>query len=816
MSRYRRRTPAGSVGRAAGQALAGLVLFACVAGAQTRPGPFIFVHGLQGEGAAQTARSIGCTALYLEAPLNATDRLEQFRSQIAEAAGADLQVIVGLPTKLDGAYRISARNPAYVNAVRAWVRTVVGALAGTPGIAAWATDHYLERDLSLTDADFREFVLERYGSLEAVNASWGSDLGPFDQLTREAADALDAIEAYGVGRPSVDLAEYQRLAFHDVLALWAEAIRAVDPETPLMTGRISLYRSLTAIPEAYDIVQVHMPPDILEPDLMTHNVQAVAMARRGGRFEVIPWLRVPLPPSEAYTQSALCRWVMEAGLRGAIGVGLEDWGRMTERDWVYNNTVDQFLAALAQAPFSPDPPQPPAAVLYEPYAAGHLFQGTPGWGYIGELNITNVAELACNYRLGTVLGGLDYLCLQDVVEEGDALDRYSVIFLPSCLSLPPEVATVLRGYVERGGAVFADLGAGMYQARSWNPADSPMAAQFGLVSAIEPSDRFGTFRVGELHPAFPSVRLGMGAQGTFVPGQPQGASLGHHSRYRYEGPATAMKGYAFRGLSWFVGVGPNTIPLATQTVRFDADRRPHFLGLTVTPLGSGLWVFAPFPCWAYWPPQDPLHAAVHGDLMARRALCRLVGPDFADPGIGVSASEDVIHLLARGREERAQVLAARADHRVYLGARCTFDAAARTHDGRRSGAVLLDVELIPGGMAHCSAIPVRIRPEVGDAHARPVVYGPGMIMLEVGGNGAQWGRVGRETPEGFHGGAPTRLRIGVDDGLYPVAPGSVHQVTLQEGRAAAQSWTVTADHRGRLDFWVTASGGRLSITPAAG
>ena len=109
---------------------------------------------------------------------------------------------------------------------------------------------------------------------------------------------------------------------------------------------------------------------------------------------------------------------------------------------------------------------------------------------------------------------------------------------------------------------------------------------------------------------------------------------------------------------------------------------------------------------------------------------------------------------------------------------------------------------------------MRIRPEVGDAHARPLVYGPGLIMFDVGGNGAQWGRARRGASESFHSGSPTRLRLSVDDGLYPVSAGSVHQVTLQEGREGAKTWSAAADHRGRLDFWLTVTGGRLSIAPA--
>ncbi|MGD9497893.1 MAG: beta-galactosidase [Armatimonadota bacterium] len=781
---------------------------------EPRPGPFIFVHGLQQPGSAATARAMGCTALYLDLSADAPRELEEARAILAEASDEGLQVIVGLPTKLGGAYRISPREAGYVAAVREFVREVVGALKGTPGIAAWATDHYLERDISYTDADFRAWLLDRYGSLLDLNASWGAHYRALEEVTREGVKQLDFDQAYGVGRASVDLAEYERGTFHDVTALWADAVRAADPDTALMTGRISLYRSLTAIPDRYAIVQVHMPPDVLEPDVLTHNVHAVQMARRGGRFEVIPWLRVPLPPSEAYSRASLSRWVMEAGLRGAVGVCLEDWERISAQQWVLNNIVDQLRGALSQAPFTPDAPRPCAAVIHAPYAGGHLFQGTPAYGYITDYPEGDLAELAVGYRLGTAFGGLDYLCAQDLPVAD--LSGYSMVLAPACLSLPPEVVASLQAYVEGGGALFADLGAGMYQMRSWDPAASPLAALAGISAAIEPADRFGTFRVGQAHPALPSARVGLEAEGTFVPGQPQNVSLGDATRRSYEGPATLIQGYAFRGLSWFVGLRTGAIPVATQSVRFDGQQRPHFLGITAADVGLGLTLFAPFPAWSHWPPQDALHAAIHGDLMARRARYRVVGAGFADPGIGLAGSDRAVHLLSRSGATSAQVLAAAADHRVYLGAACTFSAAARTAEGRRTGTALLTVEITPGGMAHCEAIPVRVRPEAGEAHARVVVYAPGMIALDVGGQGAAWGRAPRDGPIGYHGAEPVRVRFTINDGTYPVEPGSSHEVRLEQGRDQPQTATITADHRGRLDFWLTVTGGRMTVTPAAG
>ncbi len=809
-------SPMLSTGRPMAGALLAVLL--CVTpplhGDQARPGPYVYVYGLQGGGAAQTARSLGCNALYFDLPEDAPVRIDEARSLIAEAAGAGLYVIVGLRTKLAGEYRISARDPAYAAAVREWVAAVVGGLKGAPGIAAWATDHYLERDISHTEDDFRAFLLRRYRSLDAINASWGTQYTRIDAVTRARTVELDDDQVYGVGRPSVDLAEYERGAFRDLLALWADEVRGADPDTPLMTGRISLYRSLTAIPDAYDIVQVHMPPDILEPDLLTHNVHAVQMARRGGRFDVIPWLRAPLPPSDAYSKAALSRWVMEAGLRGAVGVCLEDWERLSAQPWVLNNIVDQLGAAVGQAPFSPDAPQPCAAVLYQPYAGGHHFAGTPAYGFLTDFAVNDFAELAFGYRLGSVLGGLDYLCVEDLPTAD--LDAYSVVFAPTCLSLPPDAVQALSSYVERGGALFADLGAGMYEARSWDPTAGPIAALVGISGACEPADRFGGFRVGETHPALPSVRVGTQAHGTFVPGQPQTVSMGHVSRYSFEGPATQMQGYAFQGPSWFVRTRTGAIPLATQGVRFDDEQRPYFLGVTVADVGPGLALFAPFACWSYWPPQDALHAALHGDLMARRARYRLLSEALVDSGVGLSGSDEAVHLLSRGGATSARVLAGAADHRVYLGAACTFSAAARSGEGRRTGTALLDVELTPGGMAHCEAIPLRVRPEAGDAHARVSVYAPGLLALDVGGQGSAWGRAHRGGPLCFHGGQPTRVRFSIDDGAYPIEPDSRHTVTLEQGRDQPQTATVAADHRGHLDFWLTVTGGRLTVTAAQG
>lgn len=787
-----------------------MLLLCAAAVAAGRPAPFVFIHGLQGPDAAAVARSLGCNTIYLDLPVDAPDRLDTVRELIGEARSEKLRVIVGLPTKLGFEGAVSARNAQYASSVTDWLATVIGALADEPGIDAWATDHYLERDLSLSDADFRAFITEQYGGVDTVNATWGSRFILPGEITRESARAVDAEQVHGVGRASIDVAEYERDAFRDVMALWADTIRTLDPERTLMTGRIALYRSLSAIPDSYDVVQPHMPPDVLEPDVVTHNVHAVEMARRGGRFDVIPWLRTPLPPSDAYSNQSLYGWVLEAGLRGAVGVGLEDWSRVAE-PWVRNNIVDQLAAALAQSPFVGDVPKPCAAVIHQPYEGGREFFGAPAYGYIGGFTAADLAGLAYNYRLGHVFGGLDYLDTEEIKDRD--LSSYSVIFAPTCLSLPPEAVAALTDYVEAGGALFADLGLGAREAKTWSPVQSPLATLLGIAGAREPEDRFGGFRAGEPHPAFPSVTRGMEARGTFVPGQAVTRSMGQMSRHSFEGAATLMKGYPFQGPTWFIRPSPGAIPLTTESVRYDDGQQPYFLGLTVRSFGAGLTVFAPFSAWSYWPPGDDLHAAVHGDLLARRARYRLASKLLVDGRVGLSGSEDWLHLYSRADTSSVQVLSAAADHRASLGATCTFSAAQRDARGARNGVVRLEVELQAGQMRHCESVPVRLRPEVGDCAARIVAYGPGLMMLDVGGHGSVWGRERRGSPERFFGGTPTRIRVSIDDELYEVEPGSVHEVTLVHGREESETMNVTADHRGRLDFWLSTAGGRLSVSP---
>ena len=208
------RTPRGSRGRGPVAALVvalllvGAGLWPC-AGDDADDGgrrePMVFMGGLQGPNAVEIIQALNQTGvclntLYYELPEDAPDDLDTIRAGISQAAAANLHVIVGLPTRLGATYPISARDRQYVGAVTSWLNAVVGGLAGTEGISAWATDHSLERDIIYSDEDLRAFLIERHGSLGAINASWGADYRSLQAITREDARKRDEDQTHGVGR----------------------------------------------------------------------------------------------------------------------------------------------------------------------------------------------------------------------------------------------------------------------------------------------------------------------------------------------------------------------------------------------------------------------------------------------------------------------------------------------------------------------------------------------------------------------------------------------------------------------------------------
>lgn len=759
--------------------------------------PFTFMYGLEPHSALEVTEAFGLNTLYLEIPPSALEDLDPYVQLVRRAHEHDLKVIIGLPTCLYERYRVSPYDEEYLGTSAEVIAYIVSVFSREEGVSAWATGHSLERYIDYNDRDFQVYLRRIHPTLDLLNSFWGSSFPTWPEITLQRAEAVDAQAPAGVGRARMDAAHYRMEAFHDIMAHWLAAIRTHDAYRPVFTGRVTLYRSLVSIPDGYDVVCVSMPPDILEPDIFSHNVQALGMARRGGRFQTLQVLRVPLPGSRPYDANSMHGWIRQAALHGAVGVALEDWPMMHEAGL-------PVVRALAQA-FSEAWPgvlwgienRCPVAVISSPYAEGFQVTAQPIYGYIKDLFPGQPSRLITSLRLGTRFGMVDYLSITDLVRTD--LNDYSAILAPSCLDLPAAAAGVLDEYVRRGGVLVSDIGFGLFQTGSWLVLPTPFDRAGGIIEMDDLKERAGhPYVVGE-YDFLPSVRRGMRA-------------VGGVTAERLSGPhmATARRPYAVKGLSAEAVLSDGTFPVAVTTARQDARGVPWFVGLFAGHWGVGHMLQATHPLWADWPLTDEFSEALHYDLFVRRARYELIQKPLLcqEMQMAVTPRGVVLHNTMR-QGAMAEVGVFGTGQQVYHGA---INRVVPTVSGSQ-GSVML-VAWVPGqDMLAVRRTPLVVQPHSDEALVEVERYDSEGVVVRLNGPGArilQRGLRGLEISNARTG----RMRVVLGNGEYAVAPGSVHRVTKTTRGARVSSMNAIANDRGEIDLSGMYRQDTLYIEPA--
>ncbi len=796
--------------------IVGAAILANCAVGYGQPGPFLFAYGLQGTGAAKVASAVGLNTLYVEVPPRYSSDLADIRSQLAEADRAGLQVIVALPTIPPGPVAIAADDPDMEAYAAKVVAEIVAPLKDEQAVVGWAVGDYLDSRLRYTDSGFVRYLQRRYGMLEALNVAWGTNFSNWTQITIEQAAKLDDKQPFGVGRPSVDLADYEREAFAAVLQLWARQVRSIDADRLLCTGRIGLYRSLTAVPGSYDFVVPAIAPTELEFDKLAHNVHAIDIARQGGRFQVLRALRVPVPGEPIYTKDALQRWINEAALHGAVGVGLDNYDRLVASGLLPGGDAQESPAALAESKLAKIirpalrrhiftvRPKPTAAFLYEPYAEGHRIGDLPAYGYIADFSAGEPDNLFNTFRCGSRFGLVDYLTCARLEDPDLELQRYSFIAAPLVLDLPPQIVSRLCEYVQEGGVIVADLGAGLRQSGSWQQLPRQLQLLFGIERIPLLQQEVGDFSFGIRAAQFPSLPPPLRSRGSF--------RLSEHLK---QGTPVQRRLYTFGGPVAHVALAPGAIPWGIGSRLPGEDGGYIYSGIVLNEYGLGLALFATTRLWADWEPTDPVFAAFHHDLWARRAAYELHQPGLFVGDIEICGSGDRCYLLNTGRYTTlVEFSAHHADNRLYAGGFCRFSAREHLPSGRRSGRVVVSVPVDPLHLACAVARPIKIKPYYDDASAVLLTYQSDLIELEIAGAGAVL-RGSRSTGWKLGYGTRTPVRITVETGVYPVAALSRHRVEIDYDFQPPSRRVLQADHSGRLCFDINGRQARVRITPVA-
>ncbi len=774
-----------------------------VSGEANKPGPFTFVYGLDSGGALADLKAFGVNTLYIDLHPAELSNLASVRSQIAEASAAGYRVIVGIPTTSFETLPTSPWSDTYVTAVCGQIDSVVTALRDEAGISAWATGHSLEKSISYRNDDFQQFLQMRYESIESLNRHWTAHYRTWKGVTLRGALGLHAGETFAFGPAAVDVADYRIHAFGQVMQLWARRVKALDSSRLLLTGRITLYSSILAVPPEYDVIVVSMPPDIISPDYprhgdyVTHNVEAVDMARRGGRFDVIPVLRMPLAGEPGYA-GGLRDWVLEAHMHGACGVGLENWQRFANNPGMRRHALEPLAEAWPLVDFSAAP-RPTAAVVLSPYAEGYQIAGQPVYGHIKGFGGGEPTNLIHGLRMGTCFGLLDYLTAADL--ESADLDRYGVIIAPAALGVTEEQCRLLARYVKSGGALLADLGIGLHQTGSWLHLAAPLQEVFGIRELVGGEAQVGTLGVTGTIAELPHVKRGMRSAGTFRRLAPRGVSA----------PAPLARAYSVNSNVAMASLVGGCVPLAIMHAEVTADDQPLFAGLMCNDYGRGLGIFATHLLYSCWPLSDRLSTALHYDLMLRRADCELVDAPFLPEVMEVSLELDGIRMLNGGSKS--------ATHGVALygqGDRLVADVVTINRAGYMAGEERQEivVTLAEHSTRFFPFTHIVAQPYDAEVSAIVVERTPQRVELVVAGPGAVFapfrGRPYRFTrPDG-----PVRVRFAISEGgVYPVPAGSRHTVTITSDRNKTRRLEVLAQG-GALTFTQDVVRGHIAIQPA--
>jgi hypothetical protein len=580
------------------------------------------------------------------------------------AAARGLKVIYALPPApfgMERGFRVSASSTAYFTLWTAWTAGAIALLRDTPGLLGWMLPDDPRGLPFLEEVGWQKWLRENFAAVGFVNNQWKAGFASMEDASLQNTAALIAawrggptssdgltaedIEALEKGDQqkrdptwmfhpaSLSVAQARWDAYRELVAAWAGSVKELDPARPVFSGRLPDYAQLLSLPPSVDVSVPDLRPGVAESDALTHNPQAIDIARRGGRFRAVPTLSTRASPAVAgeYLPLLLPKWADAALSRGASGLAFDWWPALLE-----NEALRRAATRTLERLTSPDmaglwgrAPISTGAMVLTPLADGVTLQAGGGqdgtlperrglYGFGEDLLSNEPSDLVYALRWGTAFGSLDVLSPDDFSAGGDELARYSTVLMPAALSLSNEQIGALTRYVGNGGALVADMGAGARQAGG-QVATLPqsLANLFGIVPAMAVRRTSGNWRLAEEHPLLPTWGEAFEGRG--------GAILTDG-----DGP----RGVAFAGLMGY--------PLLTANARIIAvgDQWPRALGrpnnraaptqllrtgLVSHPVGRGWAFFTPSLMWTHWRPGHSGFDAFHGDLLARNATLSPAG-----------------------------------------------------------------------------------------------------------------------------------------------------------------------------------------------
>jgi len=745
------------------------------------PRPAFLAHGVPSLVDLPRYQECGFNALYvvLSPPLEG-DARTRLLDVLKACERLALPVVVELAAApADALSLVSPYDPEYVVKAGEWIGGIVGDLRKYPAVCAWAVPSRASRVYTPDDVDFREYLTQRYEALAALRVAWSAVLPTWDSVSLARATPLGASPMLSVSRPALDAAEYRMAAQRKLLAQWLQTITQSDRSRPVWVGSEPSPAALACVPEGFAGAFV-APPSGMEDADWRDFLPAVALGRRGGRLDAI----IEVPARRAVIES-YGDLVLEAVAQGAAGVALDSW-RLAKTNAAVREGLREAAEVCVEQGLAHFQPRPSVAVYHLPYADGAVTAGGDGvFGYLAGFSPGEPSLLVSTYATGHRYGLVDYIGPEAVL--AGRLRQYGVVLAPHCLDLPPPILRAFIDFVNGGGILVLDIGAGVAQTNNF------LLFPPGLEMLT------GVTRLGRVFMAPMNVTV-KDAPAPFSSLPPNAVSVG------------VGGGAAFTG-----GVGDAILSLGARVVAESHGRRAelgHLYrgGILANSFGAGYCVFCTGRLFASWSPEDPLYQAMFSDLFARGALIENVAAEGLfgrDLTVSGGANGFVIHN--------------RSDAPAQARLRVSAEAGALTRSvwahyppasaGRRAFEAVAD--LAAGQCLYSAAVPVAV--EGATWWALVERYGPEEIRLRLVDGRAPVPAPGDE-PVAETGAQPLvgDLEIRIASGMYRVEPLSRHVVATRSGpdrAAAGAARFVAADDEGVLHLSVDSGGGTVIVRP---
>jgi hypothetical protein len=719
-----------------------------------RPTVLLWARGLQDAGDLDQYAATGLNTAYVIIRGESDEELSAASALASAAEARGLMVVAALaPVALRDSegleVAVNARSEAYREAVIRFVNNAARAMQKHPRLIAWSVEAVPPDRVAWGDMGFRAYLEEWYGTLDALNTSWGSSFTDAERITVAGVRDVDAGLPGGIGRASLDFAYYREISYADALSLWARAIRLSDPGRLVLASSLPDYRSIISVRSDFDGLVLNTYPTVAEADWNSQNLHAVDIARRANRFVAIQTL---LAESRS-SANQVANWANAALLHGAAGVAFSSWPAIRDSEPL-RQMVRQTAEAIEATGVFPAEPVARTAILYEPFAGGVMRGGQSLYGYLDGVTPNAPTSLFAAARGGSRFGPVDVLAVSSLADAD--LHQYGAIIAPMAFYLPQEAQVTIQNFVLRGGVLVADAGIAMYQGD-------------GTVTSMPPIIR---------------DLLGLRHADLGARGQEQDPFAGKPGQPGEVGQP---------GIAIPVGPGEAGLAINPDVQRF-VDFLEEFLGRTdvrtylgaefvgeggpgfrVRDLGNGFSVYAPTFLYETWDAGDPYFNEFHARILSRKRDLEVIGPQGVWPAVSVTPYSDWSIGVASPSGAAAAVDVFGARNQMYYVPAGAMRLANLEEENR--------VELLfPGApLAVAEPIPIYLSPLESQVvvTASVVRYGADGVELLVHGAGSQ----AQVRPQGVEltGGTATPIVIEIRDGPYQLLPGSMHRVVVEEG-----------------------------------